>query len=74
MLQEERNKDDCEERSRVLLEESERDESVGEWKKISEVMVRAANDVCVSNPWVIGHDDHIRDELKRANDAECLSV
>ena len=72
------------ERTRVLLNEGEMDESVREWKKMSEVMVRAAKYVCglrktgVSNPWIIRHENHIKDPMTRVDDAvdernECVN-
>ena len=45
VLQDEGNKEEYAERTRQLLEEGEWNESVGEWEKVSEVMVRAAKEV-----------------------------
>ena len=55
------------ERTRLLLNEGEWNERMGEWEKMSEVMIRAATDVCgtrekgISNSWVIGKEESIRE-------------
>ena len=83
-LQEESKKEEYVERTRMLMNEGEWSENVGEWEKVSEVMVRAAKDVCgirekgVLNPWVIGHEESIRERMARVNEAvnarnECMS-
>ena len=75
VLQDESKREEYEDRTRVLLNEGEWDESVNEWKKVSEVMVRAAKEVCgvrekgVTNPWVIGHEEHVRGLMTRVNEA-----
>ena len=75
VLQDDGKKEEYEERTRQLMEEGEWDESVGEWEKVSEVMVRAAREVCgesdrgVSNPWVIGHEEEIEERMTRVNEA-----
>ena len=46
MLQNERKKDEYANRTRVLLNEGDWDVSVGEWEKMSEVIVKAAKEVC----------------------------
>ena len=85
VLQNGNKRDEYVERTRALLIEGEGDDSVSEWKKVSEVMVRAAKDVCgvrekgVSNPWVIGHEEHISGLMTGVNEAvdernECVSM
>ena len=75
VLQEESKKEEYVERTRVLLDEGEWNESMGEWEKVSEVMIRAAKDVCgtrekgIANPWVIGHEESISDRMARVNEA-----
>ena len=75
VLQDERKKEEYAERTRQLMEEGEWDESVGEWEKVSEVMVRAAKQVCgesergISNPWVIGNEEEIESLNVRVNEA-----
>ena len=46
VLQDENKRDEYAERTRVLLNESETNERMGEWERVSEVMVRAAKEVC----------------------------
>ena len=75
VLNDEGKKEEYAERTRQLLVENERDVSRGEWKKVSEVMLRAVRDVCdvserrVSNPWVIGHEEEIYEINARVNEA-----
>ena len=75
VLQDDGKKEEYKEKTRQLLEEGEWDERAGEWEKVSEVMVRAAKEVCgesergVSNPWVIGHEEEIGEMMSRANEA-----
>ena len=84
VLQDENKREEYKERTRVLLSESESNERTGEWERVSEVMVRAAKDVCgvrekgVVNPWVIGHEESISERMRRVNEAvnernECMS-
>ena len=84
VLQDESKREEYEERTRVLMNESESNERMGEWERVSEIMVRAAKEVCgvrekgVLNPWVIGHEESIRERTSRVNDAvnernECMS-
>ena len=85
MLQDEEKKEEYAERTRQLLEEDEGDERLGDWEKVSRVMVRAAKEVCgesergVSNPWVIGHEEEIEELMARVNAAvdernECVTA
>ena len=85
MLQDEGKKEEYAERTRQLLEEGEGDESLGEWERVSKVMVRAAKEVCgesergVANPWVIGHEEEIDEMMARVNAAvdernECVTA
>ena len=84
VLQDEEKKEEYVERTRVLLDEGDWNESMGEWEKMSEVMIRAAKDVCgmrekgIENPWVIGHEENISERMARVNVAvnernECMS-
>ncbi|KAI8486755.1 hypothetical protein Bbelb_355030 [Branchiostoma belcheri] len=85
VLKDEEKKKEYEERTRALLYEKEWEENVCEWKKVSEVMLRAAKEVCgevegkVKNPWVIGHEEEIESLVDRVNEAvnqrnECRSL
>ena len=77
MLQEEGKREEYAERTKQLWDEGDRDERVGagEWEKASEVMMRAAKEVCgvcekrVTNPWAIGHEEVIEGMVARVNEA-----
>ena len=87
VLQEEGKREEYEERTKQLWDESEWDErvGVGEWEKASGVMMRAAKEVCgvcekrVINPWVVGHEEVIEGMVARVNEAvnvrnECMTA
>ena len=75
VLQDENKREEYKERTRVLMNECDEERNESEWKVVSEVMVRAAREVCgvrekgVSNPWVIGHEEHVRRLIMRVNEA-----
>ena len=75
VLQDENKREEYMERTRVLMNECDEERNESEWKVVSEVMVRAAREVCgvrekgVSNPWVIGHEEHVRSLMMRVNEA-----
>ena len=84
VLQEQSKRDEYMERTRELLSDAEWDGNVSQWKKVSEVLVSATNEVGgvkekgVSNPCVIGQEEHVRSLMTRVKEAvnksnECVS-
>ena len=61
--------------SELLNARDQEEENVGEWERMSKVMLKAAEEVCgkvkgkVKNPWVVGHEEELDEMNARINEA-----
>ena len=75
LLAEEEKKREYAERTRELLDEVEEGAVEEPWGRVSGVMMRAAREVCgvvrreVASPWVVGHEEFLRERTERVTDA-----